>query len=86
MYDIYIKESMSCTQLDNDYDSEIQTIKQQITQLNRYLFDEKNPLVMEKIVIISGTTLNAFQGKNLDSQDIQPPNILGYKNVGLLGG
>ena len=53
---------------------------------NRYLSDKENPIIMEKIVKISGTTLNAFEGKKLTEQELKAPNIQGYKNTGLLGG
>lgn len=83
---IYMKGSTSCTQLDKNYDSEIRSMKGQITKLDGYLSNKENPIVVEKIVRISGTTLNAFQGKQLTDQELQAPNIPGYKNVGLLGG
>lgn len=83
---IYMKNSTSCTQLDKNYDSEIRSIKEQITKLKRHLSDKENPLVMEKVVKISGMTLNAFSGKQLTDQDVTAPNIPGYKYVGLIGG
>lgn len=83
---IYMKNSTSCTRLDKNYDLKIQSIEGQITKLNRYLSDKENPMVMEKVVRISGTTLNAFEGKQLTDQEVQAPNIPGYKYVGLLGG
>lgn len=83
---IYMKGSTKCIQLDKNYDLEIQSMEKQITKLDRYLSNKENPIVMEKIVRISGTTLNAFQGKQLTDQELQAPNIPGYKNVGLLGG
>lgn len=83
---IYMKNSTSCTQLDKNYDLKIQSMEEQITKLNRYLSNKENPMVMEKIVVISGTTLNAFSGKHLTDQDVTAPNIPGYKHIGLLGG
>lgn len=83
---IYMKNSTSCTQLDKNYDSEIRSMEEQITKLNRYLSNKENPLVMEKNVAISGTTLNAFSGKQLTDQEVTAPNIPGYKYIGLLGG
>lgn len=83
---IYMKNSTSCTQLDKNYDLKIQSMEEQITKLNSYLFNKENPIVMEKLVVISGTTLNAFSGKLLTEQEVTAPNIPGYKYVGLLGG
>lgn len=84
---IYMKNSTNCTQLDKNYDSEIRSIKEQITELKRHLSDKENPLVMEKFVVVSGTTtLNAFSGKQLTDQEVTAPNIPGYKYIGLLGG
>lgn len=74
-----MKNSRGCTQLDKNYDADI-------TKLHAYLSDKENPMVMEKIVRMSGTTLNAFEGKHLTEAELQAPNIPGYKNVGLLGG
>lgn len=83
---IYMKNSTSCTQLDKNYDLKIQNMEEQITKLKRHLSGKENPLVMEKLVAISGTTLNAFSGKQLTDQDVTAPNIPGYKYIGLLGG
>lgn len=83
---IYMKNSTNCTQLDKNYDLKIQSMVEQITKLKRHLSDKENPLVMEKVVKISGTTLNAFSGKQLTDQDVTAPNIPGYKYIGLLGG
>lgn len=84
---IYMKNATSCTQLDKNYDSEIRSMEEQITKLKRHLSDKENPLVMEKVVVVSGTTtLNAFSGKQLTDQDVTAPNIPGYKYIGLLGG
>lgn len=83
---IYMKNSTSCARLDKNYDLEIRSMKEQITKLKGHLSDKENPLVMEKRVVISGTTLNAFSGKQLTDQDVTAPNIPGYKYVGLLGG
>ena len=83
---IYMKNSTNCTQLDKNYDLKIQSMEEQITKLKRHLSDKGNPLVMEKRVVISGTTLGAFSGKQLTDQDVKAPNIPGYKYIGLLGG
>lgn len=83
---IYMKNSTSCTQLDKNYDLKIQSMEEQITKLKRHLSDKENPLVIERVVKISGTTLNAFSGKQLTDQDVTAPNIPGYKYIGLLGG
>lgn len=83
---IYMKNSTSCTQLDKNYDLRIQSMKEQITKLNRYLSDKENPLVMQKTVVLSGVTLNAFSGQQLTDQDVTAPNIPGYKYIGLVGG
>lgn len=83
---IYMKNSTNCTQLDKNYDLKIQSMEEQITKLKRHLSDKANPLVMEKSVIISGTTLDAFSGKHLTDEEVTAPNIPGYKYVGLLGG
>ena len=84
---IYMKNSTNCTQLDKNYDLKIQSMEEQITKLQRHLSDKENPLVMEKFVVVSGTTtLNAFSGKHLTDQELTAPNISGYKYIGLLGG
>lgn len=84
---IYMKNSTNCTQLDKNYDLKIQSMEEQITKLQRHLSDKENPLVMEKRVVVSGTTtLNAFSGKQLTDQEVTAPNIPGYKYIGLLGG
>lgn len=83
---IYMKNSTSCTQLDKNYDLKIQSMEEQITKLKRHLSDKENPLVMEKRVVLSKVTLNAFSGKKLTDQDVTAPNIPGYKYIGLLGG
>lgn len=83
---IYMKNSTSCTQLDKNYDLKIQSMEEQITKLKRHLSDKENPLVMEKRVVLSKVTLNAFSGKQLTDQDVTAPNIPGYKYIGLLGG
>lgn len=83
---IYMKNSTNCTQLDKNYDSEIRSMEEQLTKLKRHLSDKENPLVMEKVVVISRTTLNAFSGKQLTDQEVTAPNIQGYKYVGLIGG
>lgn len=83
---IYMKNSTSCTQLDKNYDLKIQSMEEQITKLKRHLSDKENPLVMEKRVVLSEVTLNAFSGKQLTDQDVTAPNIPGYKYIGLLGG
>lgn len=84
---IYMKNSTSCTQLDKNYDLKIQNMEEQITKLKRHLSDKESPLVMEKLVAVSGTTtLGAFSGKQLTDQDLTAPNIPGYKYIGLLGG
>lgn len=41
---------------------------------------------MEKIVKTPGITLNAFEGKALSSSAITPPQIVGYKCIGLASG
>lgn len=46
---IYMKNSTSCTRLDKNYDLKIQSIEGQITELNRYLSNKENPMVMEKL-------------------------------------
>lgn len=61
-------------------------MEEQITKLKRYLSDKESPLVMYKNVVISGTTLNAFSGKQLTDQEVTAPNIPGYKYIGLFGG
>lgn len=84
---IYMKNSTSCTQLDKNYDLKIQSMEEQITKLKRHLSDKENPLVMEKVVVLSRTTtLNAFSGKQLTDQDVTAPKIPGYKYIGLVGG
>lgn len=83
---IYMKNSTNCTQLDKNYDLKLQSMEEQITKLKSHLSDKGNPLVIERIVQIPGTTLNAFSGKYLTDQDLTAPNIPGYKYVGLLGG
>ena len=84
---IYMKNSTSCTQLVKNYDLKLQSMEEQITKLKRHLSDKENPIVMEKIVSISGTTtLDAFSGKQLTDQEVTAPNIPGYKFIGLLGG
>lgn len=83
---IYMKNSTNCTQLDKNYDLKIQSMEKQITKLNSYLFNKENPIVMEKLVVISGTTMNALSGKRLTDQELTAPNIPGYKYIGLLGG
>lgn len=83
---IYMKNSTSCTRLDKNYDLKIQSMEEQITKLKMHLSDKENPLVMEKLVVISGTTLNAFSGKLLTDLEVTAPNIPGYKYIGLLGG
>lgn len=83
---IYMKNSTNCTQLDKNYDLKIQSMEEQITKLKRHLSDKENPLVMEKLVVLSAVTLNAFSGKQLTDQDVTAPNIPGYKYIGLLGG
>ena len=84
---IYMKNSTNCTQLDKNYDLKIQSMEEQITKLKRHLSDKENPLVMEKVVVVSGTTtLGAFSGKQLTDQEVTAPNIPGYKYIGLLGG
>lgn len=83
---IYMKNSTNCTQLDKNYDLKIQSMEEQLTKLKRHLSDKENPLAMEKRVVISGTTLNAFTGKQLTDAEVEAPNIPGYKYVGLLGG
>lgn len=83
---IYMKNSTSCTRLDKNYDLKIQSMEEQITKLKRHLSDKENPLVMEKVVHISGTTLDAFSGKKLTDQEVTAPNIPGYKYIGLIGG
>ena len=81
-----MKNSTSCTRLDKNYDLKIQSMEEQITKLKRHLSDKENPLVMEKLVVISWTTLNGFSGKQLTDQEVTAPNIPGYKYIGLLGG
>lgn len=81
-----MKNSTSCTQLDKNYDLKIQNMEEQITKLKRHLSDKENPLVMEKLVVLSEVTLGAFSGKQLTDQDVTAPNISGYKYIGLLGG
>lgn len=83
---IYMKNSTNCIQLDKDYDLKIQSMEEQITKLKGYLSDKESPLVMYKNVVISGTTLNAFSGKQLTDQEVTAPNIPGYKYIGLFGG
>lgn len=84
---IYMKNSTNCTQLDKNYDLKIQSMEEQITKLKSHLSDKENPLVIEKVVVVSRTTtLNAFSGKQLTDQEVTAPNIPGYKYIGLLGG
>ena len=62
---IYMKNSTSCTQLVKNYDLKLQSMEEQITKLKRHLSDKENPIVMEKIVSISGTTtLDALAENN----------------------
>ncbi len=83
---IYMKNSTSCTRLDKNYDLKIQNMEEQITKLKSHLSDKGNPLVMTKVVLISGTTLDALSGKQLTDADVTAPNIPGYKYIGLIGG
>ena len=81
-----MKNSTSCTRLDKNYDLKIQNMEEQITKLKSHLSDKGNPLVMTKVVLISGTTLDALSGKQLTDADVTAPNIPGYKYIGLIGG
>lgn len=82
-----MKGSTECVQLDKNYDLKIQSMDEQITKLKRHLSDKENPLVMKKVVVVSGTTtLGPFSGKQLTDQEVTEPNIPRYKYIGLLGG